>query len=97
MSDLKEVKIGVAYRLKGKVLPPGLMPSLLSDLSAVEVIYETMPGWQKDISKVTRFQDLPPQAQAYLKRVEVLTGIPISWVGVGAGRLEMATQGFIAK
>jgi adenylosuccinate synthase len=35
--------------------------------------------------------------QKYLKRIEELTGIPISWVGVGAGRLEMATQGFKAK
>jgi hypothetical protein len=32
-----------------------------------------------------------------LDRVEKLTGIPISWVGVGAGRLEMATKGFTAQ
>jgi hypothetical protein len=51
-----------------------------------------MRGWKKDISKAKRFIDLPAEAQAYLKRVEQLTGIPISWVGVGAGRLEMATQ-----
>ncbi len=41
LSDLAEIKIGVAYKLRGKVLPPALMPSALSDLSAVEVVYES--------------------------------------------------------
>lgn len=97
LSDLAEIKIGVAYKLRGKVLPPGLMPAALHDLAAVEVVYESMPGWRSDISKVKKFDALPAAAKNYLRRVEVLTGIPISWVGVGAGRLEMATQGFDAK
>jgi len=97
LSELKEIKIGKAYTLNGKQLPPGLMPSQLADLEKVQVVYETLPGWQSDISKVTRFENLPSNAKAYLKRVEQLAGIPVSWVGVGAGRLEMATQGFIAK
>ncbi len=62
----------------------------------VKVEYETFPGWKCDISKARLFEDLPPNAQKYLKRVEQLTKVPVSWVGVGAGRLDMATQGFKA-
>jgi len=94
LSKLSEIKIGVAYKLNGNVLPAGMMPSTLRELAAVEVIYETLPGWQSDISKIKKFEDLPTNAKAYLNRIEKLSGIPISWVGVGAGRLDMATKGF---
>ena len=96
LSGLDEIKIGVAYKINGEQLPVGLMPSSLQGLAAVEVEYETMQGWKCDISKATRFEDLPGPAQAYLRRIEELVGVEVSWVGVGPGRLEMATQGFEA-
>jgi len=96
MSQLSQIKLGVAYKLRGELLPAGLMPSLLSDLASVEVVYETFKGWQTDISKINKFDKLPYQAQVYLRRVEELVGVPISWVGVGADRLDMATNGFDA-
>jgi adenylosuccinate synthase len=96
LSDLDELQIGVAYTLHGKRLQPGMMPSVLEDLAEVKVEYETMKGWKCDISKARSFAELPANAQAYLKRVEQLCGVPVSWVGVGAGRLDMATNGFKA-
>ncbi len=87
---------GVSYSLRGKRLPPGLMPSVLEDLAAVTVDYETFPGWKCDISKARSWAELPANARTYLQRVEQLVGVPVSWVGVGPGRLDMATQGFTA-
>merc|ERR1712100_468407 len=43
LSILDEIKIGVAYKIDGKRLPDGQMPSSLEGLGAVEVEYETMP------------------------------------------------------
>jgi len=97
LSDLDEIRIGVSYTLDGKTLPAGLMPGHLNDLARVKVQYETLKGWKTDITKVTEFKALPAQAQAYLKRVEQLTGLPVSWVGVGAGRKSMVPQGFAAQ
>lgn len=94
LSDLPEIKIGVAYKINGKRLPPAYMPSLLSELAQVEVEYETVPGWQSDIANCKTIADLPAAAQSYLKRIEELLSVPISWVGVGPGREDMATQGF---
>jgi adenylosuccinate synthase len=88
------VDAGVAYSLNGKRLPPGLMPSVLEDLAQVKVEYESFPGWKCDISKARTYEELPVNAQKYLQRVEQLVKVPISWVGVGAGRLDMATNGF---
>ena len=94
LSDLPEIKIGVSYTLDGKALPAGRMPSNLAEYSRVKVVYETMPGWQCDISKVTEYDQLPLAARNYLDRIEQLVGVPISWVGVGPGREDMVTKGF---
>jgi len=97
LSDLDEIKIGVSYLLDGKTLPAGFMPSHLNDFSRVQVRYETMKGWKSDISKITDFKLLPKEAKEYIKRVEQLTGLTVSWIGVGAGRKSMVPQGFAAQ
>ena len=94
LDDLDEVKLGVAYKVNGQRLPPGMMPSTLDDLEAVEVEYESMPGWKTSIAHCRTFEELPSEAQRYITRIEELVGCPVSWVGVGVGRLDMATKGF---
>ena len=51
-----------------------------------EVVYETLPGWQTDISAARQWSDLPKAAQDYVARVEQLCGVPIKWIGTGPGR-----------
>jgi adenylosuccinate synthase len=95
LDDLDEVKLGVAYKINGQRLLPGQMPSTLEDLYAVEVEYETMPGWKTDISKCRTFKELPSEAQHYVNRIEELVGCPVSFIGVGAGREDMAVAEFV--
>ena len=45
-----------------------------------------MPGWQEDISGVTKYEDLPKNAQAYLERISEICGVKIAIVSVGPGR-----------
>jgi adenylosuccinate synthase len=94
LTGLDELKIGVAYKISDRVLKPGEMPATLEELSKVSVVYESHPGWNEDISKARTFEELPKNAQSYVKRLETLIGIPVSWIGVGAGRYDMATKGF---
>lgn len=87
LSELSEIKIGIGYTYKGEKL--NSFPSNLEVLSNVEVEYETMPGWQSDITKARSFAELPMEAQNYINRIEELVACPIKWVGVGPGRDEM--------
>lgn len=87
LDDLPELKIGVAYQYQGKLLES--FPANLEVLGNVAVEYETMPGWQEDITKCRTFEELPEAAQNYVKRIEELVGCPIQWIGVGPGRDEM--------
>lgn len=87
LSGIPELKIGVAYTYQGKAFPS--FPSQLEVLSHVEVEYESMPGWEEDISSVRSFAKLPATARNYVTRIEELVGCPIRWIGVGADREAM--------
>lgn len=91
LTGLDEVKIGVAYKYKGQYLDT--MPACLKILSECEVQYEVLPGWSEDISKCTRFEDLPENAQRYVLRVQELLAVPVRWVGVGPNRLDQIDRG----
>ena len=49
-------------------------------------IYEYFPGWWEDISGCREFDDLPVNAQAYVRALEAMSGTRIWGVGVGPGR-----------
>jgi adenylosuccinate synthase len=55
-------------------------------LAEVEPIYEVLPGWRENITGCRRFEELPKQAQLYVKRIEDLVGAPIKIVSVGPDR-----------
>jgi adenylosuccinate synthase len=81
---LPSLKICTAYKLEGKVLTNP--PSSCSLMSKCEPIYEELPGWQVDISGIRRFEDLPTEARAYVRRLEELVACPMDIVSVGARR-----------
>lgn len=86
LDGMDELKLCIAYKdtETGEVYKN--FPAQLNLLKNVEPIYETWPGWSGTISQVRRFEELPPQARAYLARIEELTGCPISIVSVGPDR-----------
>lgn len=90
LDELKEIKIAVAYELNGQRLEAP--PSNVNDLSKINVIYETMKGWQQNLSKCRKFNDLPIEAQQYIKRIEDYTEIPVKWIGVGQNRESIITK-----
>lgn len=49
-------------------------------------VYEHLAGWQEDISACRDFADLPPNAQAYVRTLEEMSGTRVSVIGVGPGR-----------
>jgi adenylosuccinate synthase len=91
LTGLQEVKIGRAYNHNGKEIYT--MPSCLKTMSEIEVVYETLPGWTEDISQAKTFDDLPENAQRYVLRIQELLGVPVRWIGCGAGRLDMIDRG----
>ncbi|MFW6074195.1 MAG: adenylosuccinate synthase [Chloroflexota bacterium] len=87
LDQLESIKIAVGYQLDGKRLDAP--PASIHAYQKVEPIYETHPGWMTDTTGMHSFHDLPPAAFAYIRRIEELIGIPVTFVGVGPHRKQL--------
>jgi adenylosuccinate synthase len=85
LSPLDELKVCVAYEGEdGKRYEH--VPYHQSVMHKVTPIYETLPGWGHEIERAERLEDLPANARAYVRYIEEIVGVPITFVGVGPGR-----------
>lgn len=84
LSGLEETQVCVGYKLNGEPVRYADVDSY--GLGEVECVYETVPGWSEDISKAKSFDELPVNAQKYVKMVEEAAGVPVRWIGVGPER-----------
>jgi adenylosuccinate synthase len=58
-------------------------------LARVEPVYIEVEGWQQSTKMARRYEQLPVQAQAYIRKVEELVGVPVCTISVGPGRDEI--------
>ncbi|ATW26213.1 adenylosuccinate synthase [Candidatus Formimonas warabiya] len=84
LDKLDEIKICHGYHYQGKVVQD--FPASLKALAECTPIYEVMEGWKADTTQAKTFEELPPKAQKYLKRIEELIGVKISLAAVGPKR-----------
>jgi adenylosuccinate synthase len=84
LTGLDTLKICVAYELDGKKV--SARPASLKETARCVPVYEELPGWQEEISSARKMDELPTAAGNYLRRIEQVTGEPLSIVSVGAGR-----------
>ncbi len=84
LDRLPELKVCVAYELDGERYEH--LPYHQSVLHKVTPVYETLPGWQTDISSFTERTQLPNEARDYIAFLEKQIRTPIRLVGVGPGR-----------
>ena len=84
LSGFERVRICVAYRVDGEVSDD--VPSTQTGFHHVEPVWEELPGWDDDLVAARSFDDLPKEAQRYIRFVEELGGVPVSIVGVGPAR-----------
>ena len=82
LDDLKELKICVGYKYKGKRY--NSYPASLSIQRGAVPVYETHPGWQSDTSGTRTLKALPVNARKYLNRLTQLVGAPITLLSVGS-------------
>jgi len=84
LSGLKELKICRAYEINGE--EKIFFPANIARLAQARAVYETVPGWEEEITDVRDFNDLPLNARNYVCRIEELTKRPITIIGVGPKR-----------
>jgi adenylosuccinate synthase len=86
LGGLDSLKVCTGYEYKGEILND--FPASLKVLGDCKPVYETLPGWQEDISGIKDMNDFPVNVKNYLNRIEELTQTPIHIVSVGAERTQ---------
>ena len=84
LSGLETVKICTSYELDGKIIETP--PSTISKLARCKPIFEELPGWNEDLSKIRDYNDLPENAKKYVKKIEEITGVKVGVISVGPDR-----------
>jgi adenylosuccinate synthase len=84
LDSFENLELAVDYELDGKRLER--FPDSAGDLERVKPVFETLPGWRTSTADARRFEDLPPEAQAYLKRIEEVAGTALRYVSIGSAR-----------
>ena len=84
LDGLTELQLCTGYELDGQTID--LLPLAAEEIARCQPIYETLPGWSDSTVGVTDYDQLPPNAQRYLRRVEEVTGVPIHIISTSPDR-----------
>jgi adenylosuccinate synthase len=84
LDEVPRIKICTGYLSKGQLVNHPM--SNISHLKHCEPVYEELPGWLSPTSEARRWEDLPPKAQAYVRRLEEIAGARVDYISVGPGR-----------
>ena len=87
LDGFDEVKICVGYKMPNDEIVE-YAPLAAKDWEGVEPIYETMPGWKENTFGVTDINQLPQTTRDYIKRIEEVTGVPVTILSTGPDRVE---------
>lgn len=91
LSNFPKIKICTGYKYEGKVyneLPPNQ-----TVFHKGEPVYEERPGWNADITSITKWEDLPSATKDYVDRLEELAQVPIRIISVGPKRGQTIIRG----
>ena len=86
LDGIETLQLCTGYQLDGKTVD--IFPVGAEDASRCVPIYEVMPGWTENTVGAKSLAALPPNARAYIKRIEELVGVPIDMVSTGPDREE---------
>ena len=86
LSELPEIEVCVAYELDGQRID--YFPGHVNELRRLKPIYETVLGWQTDVTGARSLDDLPVAAINYIRHLEKLIDRKIEYVSVGPDRAQ---------
>ena len=86
LDGFETVRLGVGYEYKGERID--IMPVGAEEVAQCKVIYEDFPGWKEPTFGITKWEDLPVNAQKYLTRLSEVAGCPIAVVSTGPDRAQ---------
>jgi adenylosuccinate synthase len=86
LDGLETIRICVGYDIDGRISTTP--PMLTGGAGECAAVYEDLPGWKESTVGITRYEDLPQNARAYLERLQALVAVPITIISTGPDRAQ---------
>jgi adenylosuccinate synthase len=84
LDEEETIQVCVAYEGDGRRYES--VPASIAVLERCRPVYQSFPGWKAPTSTVTRFEDLPAKARAYVQALCDITGVPLGVLSVSPQR-----------
>ena len=84
LDSFEEIQLCTGYKRGEETVTH--FPASLRVLGECEPVYETMPGWKCSTEEARTFDDLPIEAQNYIRRIEEICEVPVALISVGPSR-----------
>src|SRR3972149_1710499 len=84
LDPFPSIQVCTSYKIDGAIVETP--PASLSPFERARPQFQELPGWQCDCTSARRFEELPANAQRYVRRIGQLIGKPIEIVSVGPER-----------
>ena len=89
LSGFETLKVCTHYKYRGEKID--FFPYNIEEEN-IEPIYTEVPGWKKDLTKVSSSSEFPENLNKYVEYIEKETGIKIEVVSVGPDRTQTITM-----
>ena len=90
LSHMDEIPVITSYKLNDEIITEF---DPLDDLDSMTPVIQMLPGWNTDISKCRKYEELPENARKYIETLEHLLNHEIQFISVGAERNQYLTKG----
>ena len=84
LDDFETIPVCVGYRnATGDIFD---MPPTVSEIAAIEPVYENRPGWHSSTFGISSYDELPQKARDYIAFLEQQTGVEVGCISTGPER-----------
>ena len=83
LDGLEELKVCNGYKINGE--EKSYVPFQMNRV-AIEPMYKSFKGWNKDITEITDFSNLPGEMKDYITYLDNFLGVPVKFISNGPGR-----------
>jgi len=90
LSGLETIKVCTGYQMSNITYSD--LPLGPAHLEVFQALYDELPGWKEDLTTLRSWNDLPRQAQDYVRTIESLIGIPVKLISVGPERSQIVQR-----
>ena len=84
LGGLENIYVCTGYLYNGKKIQ--YPPQEENGLAHVQPLYESLRGWDEDLSRCRSWEELPAVVQQYIERIEAILEVPVTIIAVGPDR-----------